>query len=219
MGWTEGAPDLAVLDEDARRTLDAIQPKDVSKGTVLFQPGDAVRGYVFVLEGRVGVHLVGPTGRDILLYEVIPGKSCIQSTLGLLGGEDYTGEAIAETPARIVLLPQASFLGLLDSTPGFRRLVFTAFAERLQAMMHLVETVAFQKVEVRLAAHILSHADETGCLATTQQDIASAIGSAREVVSRQLDTLARRGWLTHARGKVQITDGTALRALAEAPLL
>ena len=219
MGWTSGAPDLAALAPDARRALDAIQPMDVPKGAVLFRPGDAVRGYVFVLEGRVGVHLVGPTGRDILLYEVVPGKSCIQSTLGLLGGEDYTGEAIAQAPARIVLLPRTTFLKLLDVEPSFRRLVFAAFAERLQAMMHLVEAVAFQKVEVRLATYILSHADETGCLEATQQDMASAIGSAREVVSRQLDTLARRGWLTHKRGIVQITDIDALEALAGAPVL
>lgn len=188
---------------------------EVPEGTVLFRPGDTVKGYVVVLEGRIGVHLIGPSGRDILLYDVTPGKSCIQSTLGLLGGDDYSAEAVAEAPTRLVLLPSVTFLDLLDTSPEFRTLVFGAFAERMQAMMHLLERVAFQKVEARLARFLLTRMDEGGVVQATQQDLASAIGSAREVVSRRLDALSQRGWITATRGRVQINDAEALRRMSD----
>jgi CRP/FNR family transcriptional regulator len=216
--WTGAVPALSGLAPDSRRRLDALAPMEVPPGTVLFRPGDAVKGYVIVLEGRIGVHLIGPTGRDILLYDVVPGKSCIQSTLGLLGGEDYTAEAVADRPTRLVLLPRATFLDLLGADPAFRSIVFAAFAERMQSMMHLLEKVAFQRVESRLAAWLLSHA-ENGVVEATQQDIASAIGSAREVVSRRLDALARQGAIVQARGRVEIRDEGALRRIADDPAL
>lgn len=217
-GWTEAVEGLEKLSEASRRRLGSVPPMDVPKGAVLFRPGEAVKGYVIVLKGRVGVHLVGPSGRDILLYDVTPGASCIQSTLGLLGGEAYSAEAVAETDARLVLLPRAAFLELLDSDAAFRRLVFGAFARRMQATMHLLERVAFQRVDARLAGFLLSRADAAGAIEATQQDIASAIGSAREVVSRRLEALGRRGWLAHERGRVTILDRDALRVLSdEAP--
>ena len=218
MSWTGAVAALSGLAPESRRRLDALGPMEVPAGTVLFRPGDAVRGYVIVLEGRIGVHLIGPTGRDILLYDVVPGKSCIQSTLGLLGGEDYTAEAVAELPTRLVLLPRATFLDLLGSDPAFRALVFAAFAERMQSMMQLLEKVAFQRVEARLAAWLLSRA-EHGAVQATQQDIARGSGSAREVVSPRLDALARQGAIAQARGRVEILDGDALRRIAEEPVL
>lgn len=215
MSWTQEAAALCDLDETARRRLEQIAPMDVSKGTVLFRPGDTIRGYVIVLTGYVGVHLVGPTGRDILLYAVTPGKSCIQSTLGLLAQEDYSAEAVAEEPTRLVLVPRAVFLELIDSSHGFRHLVFSAFAERMQLIMQLLERVAFQRVEARLALYLLDRADAVGVIKTTQQELATAIGSAREVVSRRIDTLSQRGWIAHERGQVRILNPEALRQLAE----
>lgn len=218
MSWTAAVPALSGLSPDAIRRLQALVPMDVPAGTVLFRPGDAVNGYVIVLDGRIGVHLIGPTGRDILLYDVVPGKSCIQSTLGLLGGDDYTAEAVTDRPTRLVLLPRAAFLDLLGGDAAFRGLVFAAFAERMQSMMQLVERVAFQKVEARLAAWLLSRA-EGGAVHATQQDIASGIGSAREVISRRLDALARRGAIAHGRGRVDILDAEILKRIADDPAL
>ncbi|MBT8425542.1 MAG: Crp/Fnr family transcriptional regulator [Silicimonas sp.] len=214
MGWTADVAEIAALSPACRARLDALRPMQVDAGNVLFRPGDSVQGYVIVLKGRIGVYLVGPNGREILLYDVVPGSSCIQSTLGILGGDDYSAEAMAETDARLVLLPRAIFLELLDSDAGFRRLVFQAFAGRMQSTMHLLERVAFHPLDARLAAFLVARAED-GAVSATQQEIANAIGSAREVVSRRLDAMGRRGWLTHARGRVTILREDALRLAAE----
>jgi len=217
MSWTADARELAALEAPARAVLERLSPMAVPEAAVLFSPGEAVKGYVIVLEGQVGVNLIGPNGRDLLLYEVAPGQSCIQSTLGLLGGDDYSAEATATRPTRLVLLPRPVFLELLDSSPAFRKVVFAAFAERMQAMMQLIETMSFMRVEARLATLILDRVDETGALEMTQAEIARAIGTAREVVSRRLDALARKGVLRVERGRLSIRDRAALERLVADP--
>ncbi len=211
--WLETATGLDPLEPDARDRLARLAPVEVPRGSVLFRPGEAARGFVIVLEGRIDVCLTGVNGREILLYAVEPGGSCVQTTLGLLGGEDYSGEAIAATDCRIVLVPRDTFLALMDRSAGFRAHVFTAFAERMQGMMHVLERVAFIRVEARLAEALLALAEE-GLVRATHQDLAARIGSAREVVSRRLESFAREGWVATERGAVRILDPAALRQLA-----
>src|SRR6056297_790731 len=180
MGWVARAPGLPVLEPEAVDLLDRLTPMRVPAGQVFFHPGATVKGFVIVLKGRVEVFLTGASGREILLYAVEPGQSCVQSTLGLMGGEDYSGEAVARTASEIVLVPRDTFLRLMDDDPGFRGFVFAAFAARLQSMMHLLDRVAFQRIETRLAECLLARA-ESGRLRATHAEIAVMIGTAREV--------------------------------------
>ncbi len=213
MGWVAGAPGLPVLEPDAVALLDRLTPMRVPTGQVLFHPGETVKGFVIVLEGRVEVFLTGASGREMLLYAVEPGQSCVQSTLGLMGGEDYSGEAVARSDSELVLVPRDTFLHLMDLSDVFRKFVFAAFAQRLQSMMHLLDRVAFQRIETRLAQCLLERA-EGDTLKATHAEIAVMIGTAREVVSRRLDALARRGVVALDRGVVRILDAGTLSELA-----
>ena len=214
-GWPSEAAGLETLEPAARARLETLQPMQLARGTPLFHPGDSAKGFVVVLEGRVDVFLTGPSGRDILLYAVEPGGSCVQTTLGLLGGEAYSGEAVAASDCRLVLIPKAEFLALMDISAAFRGFVFTAFAVRMQGMLHVLERVAFQRIESRLAQALLDRA-EGDMVQATHQELATAIGSAREVVSRRLEGFGRSGWVTTERGTVRILEAAALRRLAAA---
>lgn len=212
--WTRRAG-LDGLPLWAERELEALTLAHVPRGTVLFRPGQTASAFVVVLSGRIDVFLTGPTGREILLYSVEPGQSCVQTTLGLLGGEDYAGEAVAGEEADVVAIPRGLFLRLMDEAPPFRAFVFHAFGARMQDMLHLLERVAFQRVESRLAAALLA-LDQGGEVRATQAELATRIGTAREVVSRRLDGFVRRGWVATDRGQVRLRDPLALRRLAEA---
>lgn len=212
-GWVARAPGLGQVEAETARRLDRLAPVSLTRGTALFHPGEAAKGFVIVLSGRIDVFLTGPSGRDILLYSVEPGGSCVQTTLGLLGGEEYTGEAVAATDVRAVLIPKAEFLPLMDRSAAFRAFVFSAFALRMQGMLHLLERVAFQRTESRLAAALLDRAEGADVRAT-HQELATAIGSAREVVSRRLDAFARAGLVETERGAVRIRDRAGLARLA-----
>jgi CRP/FNR family transcriptional regulator len=214
-GWAHRAKGLEALDPQAAAQLGSLAPIVLPGGTALFHPGEAAKGFVIVLNGRIEVFLTGPTGRELMLYAVEPGGSCVQSTLGLLGGEDYTGEAVTATESEVVLIPRSLFSALMESSAAFRAFVFSAFAARMQGIMHQLERVAFQRVESRLAQALLDLA-KAGEVRATHQELAARIGSAREVVSRRLDALAREGVVATERGIVRLTDIDRLRLLAAA---
>lgn len=214
MGWVERAPDLPALGPEATALLERLTPVATTAGQILFHPGETVKGFVIVLSGRIEVFLTGASGRELLLYAIEPGQSCVQSTLGLLGGAEYSGEAVVRSAGEIVLVPRDLFLHLMDLSESFRHFVFAAFAQRLQSMLHLLDRVAFQRIETRLARCLIERAAD-GVLRATHAEIAVMIGSAREVVSRRLDALARRGIVTLERGLVRIRDAATLADLAQ----
>ncbi len=213
--WIARSTLSEMLDSEARALLQGVHAGHFPRDSILFHPGDAVRGFAIVLSGRVGVYLTGPGGRDILLYDITPGQTCVQSTLGILGDEDYSAEAICETDCELALIPRDLFQRLLARSPAFRNFVFGAFAKRFQNMMHLLEQVAFVRVENRLARALLARVDDSGTVHATHQELATQVGTAREVVSRRLDTFAKRGLLRLERGSLEITDAAGLREFSE----
>jgi len=88
---------LDLLDAETRRSIAALPRSNVPRGTVLFRPGDEPGGFLLVTDGVIDVYLVGRSGREMLLYEVGSGQTCIQTTLCLLGRQPYSGEAVART--------------------------------------------------------------------------------------------------------------------------
>jgi CRP/FNR family transcriptional regulator len=211
MGWAaQLLPGLAPADI-AR--LDALPEQRVSTGQILFRAGDDAQGFAVVLEGRIDVTLTGASGREILLYAVEPGQSCIQTTLGLIGDAPYSGEAQTVTPCRLVILPRTLFRSLMDQSEPFRAFVFRAFAARMSELTGLLEQVAFARIESRLARALveLAQADQ---VQATHAELAARIGSAREVVSRQLERWAQRELIATERGRIMIRAPAELKRLA-----
>jgi CRP/FNR family transcriptional regulator len=208
MGWANPPGDAETQAELVR-----LPERAMPRGAVLFRPGEEAQAFPVVLSGRVEVHLTGPSGREILLYAVEPGESCVQTTLGLLGDELYGGEAVVTADVRLVLIPRLQFLRLMDQDAAFRLFVLRSFGQRMAEVTRLLERVAFGRVETRLAQALLDMAagDVVG---VTQSELAARIGSAREVVSRRLEAWARAGIVETDRGRVRLADIGTLRQLA-----
>lgn len=211
--WLDLAQGLEAVDDRARKALASIVPVTVPKGHVMFRPGDEVCGFVVMLSGQVDVYLTGASGREILLYSVSPGETCVQTTLGILGEDDYSAEALAATDVEIAIIPKSLFMELLDGSSKFRMFVFHSFAQRLQSITQVLERVAFITIEERLAAALLERVDENGLVHCTHQELATAIGSVREVVSRRLELFAKKGLVTLERGNIHIAEARGLQRL------
>jgi CRP/FNR family transcriptional regulator len=208
-----GSRESALGGPATRAALDRLPVRILPEGTILFRPGEAAQAFPVVLSGRVEVHLTGPSGREIMLYAVDPGQTCVQTTLGLLGDDLYGGEAVVAAPSQVVLVPRATFLRLMDEDPAFRLYVLRAFGQRMADITRLLERVAFGRIETRLAQALLDLAND-GRVEATQADLAARIGSAREVVTRRLDAWGRAGIVATERGRVELLDLAALRQLA-----
>lgn len=207
-------PQFARLDPDSARMLEgAARTITIPAGTVLFQDGTECSSYVLVMDGSIRVQKVSEGGREIVLYRVESGQSCVLTTNCLIAREDYAAEGIAETEVRALVLPAATFRQLLGKSEAFRDFVFAAYATRIADLLMLIEEVAFGRIDVRLAGWLRGHADGQGEIRATHQDIATELGTAREVISRQLKEFERRGWVTLHRGRIQVKDGAGLAAL------
>ena len=198
-------------------TLDQIVTTAVARhapaGAILFEAASPCSGFPMLLEGSVRVVKSAPNGREVQLYRVTPGESCLLSSSCLLGGTDYAATGIAESAVTLLALPPALFHQLLAEHKPFRDYVFALFSERLADLMTLVEAVAFHKLDQRLAAMLLGKGE---VVRATHQGLADELGSVREMVSRLLSNFQDRGWVALGREQIRITDAAALRRLAQA---
>ena len=200
-------PDAAV--DEVLRSATARQ---VPSGAILFEAASPCTGFPMLLEGSVRVVKSAPSGREVQLYRVTPGESCLLSSSCLLGGAPYAATGIAETAVTLLTLPPELFHRLLAEQKPFRDYVFGLFSERLADLMALVEAVTFQKLDQRLAALLLGKGER---VRTTHQSLADELGSVREMVSRLLSSFQDRGWVELGREQIRILDAQALRRLAQ----
>lgn len=187
----------------------------VPQGTVIFGPGKAPENMLLLLDGVVRVHQTSESGREIVLYRVAAGESCVLTTACLLAYEDYQAEGVAETDVTAVAIPRRVFDLLIADSEAFRRFVFSAYSRRITDLFTIIEEVAFQRMDIRLAQKLLAMADAAGQIKATHQMMAAELGTAREVVSRLLQEFQRRGEVEIGRGEIRIRKPDALKALAE----
>lgn len=207
-------PALRDLECEARRVLeDGARPATLAAGTQLFLDGDPCTAFTLILDGAVRVQKVSESGRRIVLYRVEPGQTCVLTTNALMAAIPYGAEGLAETDLAVAIVPHGTFQRLLAGSDVFRRFVFSAYATRISDLLLLIEEVAFARIDARLAHLLLTRADDSGEVRATHHALATELGSAREVISRQLKEFERQGWVSAARGRVLVRDGAALARL------
>ncbi len=207
-------PELGRLSEENRAILaGGLHITKAVAGTALFSEGQECRGYVMLLAGTVRVQKTSEDGREITLYRVEEGESCIMTTTCLISDEHYGAEGVAETDITLAVVPPEVFNRLLKQSDRFRSFVFEVYARRLSMLMMLVEEVVFKKLDRRLAQLLLDRKDNPFNI--THQDIALELGSVREVVSRQLKVFERQGLIRIGRGMIHILNRSGLKAAAE----
>lgn len=215
MDWTRSVPALDQLDQVTRDQLHSLaRPMTVPAGTRIFSEGMSCQTYLILLSGQVRVQKGGENGREIVLYRVGPGQTCIVTTACLMSGVDYDAEGIAETELQVQALSLSDFRALLASSAMFREFVFKAYGTRITDLLLLIEDVAFGRIDQRLAACLLEKGGVSGLILATHQELSVELGTAREVISRQLKDFEHQGWVGLSRGSVQVLRRAGLEALA-----
>jgi CRP/FNR family transcriptional regulator len=213
--WVERFPGLSRLEAPIKQLITSRSTiVEAPAGTTLFGPGNSPENMLFLLDGTVRVQQVSETGHEIVLYRIEAGQSCVLTTACLLAYDDYSAEGITETKVRAAAVPRDVFDDLVAQSKSFRDFVFAAFSKRITDLFLVIDEVAFQKMDVRLADKLIKLADAQGVVSTTHQKLSVELGTAREVVSRQLQEFQRRGWIAQARGSVSLLDRTHLEQLA-----
>ena len=214
--WTELFDGTKRLPRQVRDRLLALSHTiKAAQGEKIFDPGHVPDNLLFLLSGRIRVSQTSQNGREIVLYRVSAGESCVLTTACILAEEAYAAEGIAETDVTAIALPRRAFDELVTEAPAFRSFVLAAYSRRLIDLMRVVDNVAFGKIDMRLAAHLCALCESGDDLSVTHQDLATELGTAREVISRQLNEFQRKNWVEQSRGRITIRDRAALEALAD----
>lgn len=208
--WLAQFPQLHDLDDPAwQEVLEAARPVELPAGTTVFRDGEGCQNYLFVIDGSVRVQKIAENGREIVLYRVQTGEACILTTSCLLSHQRYPAEGVAETDVRAISIPVPRFDAGISGSAGFRQFVFSSYGKRISELIMLVEDVAFGKMDIRLSQYLLDSSQQEE-VNRTHQEMAADLGTAREVVSRQLKEFERRGWIGLSRGKISLLDRPSL---------
>lgn len=214
--WQRHFPGLwEAADTGLTRLHELARPIALPAEQRVFHAGGECNDYLLVVSGSVRVQMVTESGRELVLYRVGPGQSCILTTSCILSRERYPAEGITESPVQAFALNRREFEQSLDGSAAFRRFVFANLGRRLAEVIQRMESVAFQSIDRRLASYLLTHADASGRLQTTHHELATELGSAREVVSRHLKRMESRGLVQLQRSSILIRERDALQELAQ----
>lgn len=215
--WTDsfqGTRGLPRLVRD--RLLSAATIRKFKAGEQVFRPNKVPDSLLFLLEGSIRVSQTSESGgREIVLYRVVAGESCVLTTACMLAEETYDTAGHAESEVTTIVLSKTIFDQLVKEEASFRNFVFSAYSRRLIDLMRVVDEVAFGRIDVRLAERIIKLAGEFREITATHQQLANELGTAREVITRVLSDFHKRGLIAQSRGRITLIDVSTLRALAK----
>ena len=185
----------------------------LSRGAFICMEGDHCGVIPLLLSGTARVYKTSESGREITLYRIDPGESCILTASCILSDIPFPAFAVAESDVEALVIPSGTFNAWVGRSTHWRDFVFRLLSKRLSSVIEIVEEVAFQQLDARLAAYLLERV-EGGRVVTTHEKIAADLGSSREVISRILKEFEREECVLLRRGVVEICNPVSLEGIS-----
>ncbi|MBS5938069.1 Crp/Fnr family transcriptional regulator [Clostridium sp.] len=206
----ERYPFLNELDTEALSTFsERIILNSYEIGQNVFDNKVSCIGFSFILEGRLRVYKLGDDGKEITLYRLGKGDNCFNTILCALTDTDEVSFAEVEENALIAVLPMDLFKKYLLNNNSFLKYIFKNLYNKFENVVEGLQKVTFDSIENRIIDYFkttMANNNGSKIIYTTHEKIAADIGSSREVVSRSLKSLERRGILELGRGKIKIKN-------------
>jgi CRP/FNR family transcriptional regulator, anaerobic regulatory protein len=213
LNWLSQFPPLLDLDSAARALLiKHARIAEAPVGTIGYSEGMPCDAFILRLAGSSRVYKMSSSGREIQLYRVGPGDTCVLTTTCLLGKSHYPASTVVEQAIRDVVVPASVFHQLMLDSAVFRGFVMQTYGAIVSDLIVLLDEVAFHSVNARLAKYLMD--EKTDIIGRTHQQIADDLGTAREVISRQLKAFEQKAWLKLGRSKINVINRQAISCLA-----
>lgn len=197
----------ALSREERARLLEHSRHSLIPAGTRIMDETLRCSGVTLVVNGLVRIFKLSEEGKEITLYRIGRGETCVLTVACLLGNGSvpYPVSAVTEHDTLLVVIPVDVFRRLFEAATPVREFVFSAMAAKFYAVLGLVENITFKRTNERLLDLLIS---KTGGgaypLYATHESVAAELGTAREVVSRLLKEYEQAGMLTLQRGKITL---------------
>ncbi|MET0066381.1 MAG: Crp/Fnr family transcriptional regulator [Candidatus Thiodiazotropha sp.] len=201
-------------DSFQRRFFHSVSLITLPAGQPICQQGSQCSHLALVTSGKARVYKIGENGREITLYRIGPGESCILTASCIVNGSPFPAFAVSEESIEAVLVSPSDVVRWSDEEAGWRNYLFSLVSNRLSEVIGIIEEIAFRRVDTRLASYLLLRPAVDGRIELTHQAIASDLGTSREVISRILKDLEQRQLIRIHRGAIEILDRDLLTVLS-----
>lgn len=180
--------------------------KTYPPGSAILNENASVRSIPIVVRGVLRVLRTEADGREILLYYIRAGESCVMSFLGGLHNEKSKLRAEVEEEAEILFLPVEKVSLFIREYPQWLDYIFRLYHQRFEELLEIVNAIAFRKVDERLLTllHKKAEISENQTLTITHEQLANELGTARVVVSRLLKQLEDAEVVALGRNKITL---------------
>lgn len=180
--------------------------KSYKAGDIVLDENASISSIPIVTRGSIRVMRTEPDGREILLYYIKAGESCIMSFMGGMHNETSKIKAEVEEDAEILFIPIEKVTLFIKEYPQWLDYIFRLYHKRFEELLEIVNAVAFKKVDERLLALLKKKAELTGSktISITHEQLANELGTARVVVTRLLKQLEDTGVLSTSRNKISL---------------
>jgi len=180
--------------------------KIFKEGEIILNEHAYIRSIPIVKKGSLRVMRTDEEGKEILLYYIKPGETCIMSFLGGIHDDTSKIKAVAEEETEILLVPVDKVSLLIKEYPEWLDYIFKLYHKRFEELLEVVNAIAFKKMDERILQLLREKKKLTGSsdLATTHQQLAEELGTARVVVSRLLKQMETDGLVKLSRNKISL---------------
>ena len=193
------------FEEELSLQLSNLETIEIGPDTLILKEQSFVKEIPILIEGSIKVFKTDESGKEIILYRIKPGESCILSITSCLNDKISKANAIVETPTRLLSIPADKVKEWQDKYPSWRKFVHNLYYERLEEVLSLIDNIAFKQVDSRLLIKLRELQSKEGdIIKITHQKLADEIGTAREVVSRLLKHQEILGKIKLERGQIHI---------------
>ncbi|APQ16072.1 Crp/Fnr family transcriptional regulator [Maribacter hydrothermalis] len=182
--------------------------KEVPEGYKLMEIGDFIRGMPLLISGVIKILREDEDGDELLLYYLEKGDTCSMTMACCMGDKKSEIRAIAETDAKLIMVPIQKMEEWTATYKSWRNFVFNSYHVRLNELLSTLDNIAFQKMDERLIGYLKEKARVTNdnIIHSTHQDIAYDLHSSRVVISRLLKKLEELGKIKLHRNYLEILD-------------
>ena len=180
--------------------------KTFLEGDIILKENAYINSIPIVISGSIRVMRTDEDGRELLLYYIESGESCIMSFLGGLHQDTSKIKAIAEEKTEILFIPIERVTELIKEYPEWLKYIFRLYHKRFEELLEVVNEVAFKKMDERILNFIKKKVELTknNELHLTHEQIAQELGTARVVVSRLLKQMEDEGLIVLGRNKIEL---------------
>lgn len=180
--------------------------KNYEAGSIILNENSHIRSIPIVTKGTLKVIRTEEDGREILLYYIKAGESCIMSFLGGMHNETSKVKAEVEDNAEVLFLPMDKVALFIKEYPQWLDYIFRLYHKRFEELLEIVNAISFKKVDDRLLSLLYKKQELTDnhTLNITHEQLANELGTARTVVSRLLKQLEENGTVRLGRNKITI---------------